>query len=177
MYTQKIFLVFSLLIISIVAQRDKKKTCIHNLVINGTNLITSHRKQLLVLGVINLNTQSSRIQANRYNDLYRELERYNIRDSVVRIALINEQNAEQNFVGDSYDKIPLYQDNSRDHLVRRLSDHKQTINNYVFGRCGYLIFSQEYPDSNLSDGKNYQELLRVITTAVKNKRRCQNVCS
>ena len=65
MYTQKLFFVFILLIISIDADRDKKKTCIHNLVSNGTNLITSHRKQLFVLGIINFNNQSSRIQANR----------------------------------------------------------------------------------------------------------------
>ncbi len=44
-------------------------------------------------------------------------------------------------------------------------------------RCGYLIFSQEGSHSDLDDGKNYEELLRVITTAVKNKRRCQGLCS
>ena len=65
MYIQKIVLIFILLIISIVAQHDKKKICIHNLVINGTNLITAHRKQLLVIGIINFNNESSRIQANR----------------------------------------------------------------------------------------------------------------
>jgi len=65
MYTQKILLIFILLIISIVAQRDKKKVCIHNLVINGTNLISGHRKQLLVVGITNFSNQSSRIQANR----------------------------------------------------------------------------------------------------------------
>jgi hypothetical protein len=65
MYRQTIVFVFSLIIISIVAERDKKTTCIHNLVINGTNLITGHRKQLLVLSVINFDNPSSRIQANR----------------------------------------------------------------------------------------------------------------
>jgi len=65
MYRHKIFFVFSLLIISIVAQRERKKICIHNLIINGTNLLTTHRKHLLVIGITNFNNQSSRIQANR----------------------------------------------------------------------------------------------------------------
>src|ERR1700727_1379475 len=39
MYRQTFFFVFILLIISIVAQADKKKICIRNLVINGTNLM------------------------------------------------------------------------------------------------------------------------------------------
>jgi hypothetical protein len=65
MYRQKFFFVFILLIIAIVAHGDRKKICIRNLVINGTNLITGHRKKLLVLGITNFNNQSSRIQANR----------------------------------------------------------------------------------------------------------------
>ena len=44
-------------------------------------------------------------------------------------------------------------------------------------RCGYLIYSQEDAQKDLENGKNYQDLLRVITTAVKNKRRCQGLCS
>ncbi len=65
MYRQKFFFVFILIIISIAAQSDKKKICIRNLVINGTNLMTGHRKKLLVLGFTNFNNQSSRTQANR----------------------------------------------------------------------------------------------------------------
>ena len=61
-----VVLLVSLLMISIVAQRDKKKICIHNLVLDGTNLLTTHRKQLLVVGITNLANSSSRIQANRY---------------------------------------------------------------------------------------------------------------
>ena len=52
-------------IVSIVAQREKKRTCLHNLVINGTNLITGHRKHILVVGIINLGNASARTQANR----------------------------------------------------------------------------------------------------------------
>jgi len=44
-------------------------------------------------------------------------------------------------------------------------------------RCGYLIFSQEGSPTDLEDGKNYKELYRTISTAVKNKRRCQGICS
>ncbi len=65
MYGQKIFFVFILLIISIVAQNERKKTCIHNLVLNETNLLTIHRKKLLVIGITNFSNQSSRIHANR----------------------------------------------------------------------------------------------------------------
>ena len=65
MSRHKILFVFILIIISIAAQRDRKKTCIHNLVINGTNLITGHRKQLIVVGIVNFNNLESEIQANR----------------------------------------------------------------------------------------------------------------
>lgn len=65
MYTQKIILIFILLIISIIAKPDKKKICIHNFLSDGVNLFTLHRKQLLVVGIINFNNQSSQIQAQR----------------------------------------------------------------------------------------------------------------
>ncbi len=65
MYGQKIFFVCILLIISIVAQRERQKTCIHKLDLDGTNLLTTHRKKLLVLGITNFSNQSSRIHANR----------------------------------------------------------------------------------------------------------------
>ncbi|UJR27387.1 hypothetical protein I4U23_008677 [Adineta vaga] len=177
MHTQKLVFIFFLFIISIVAQRDKKKLCLHNLVINGTNLITGHRKQLLVLSVINFNNPSSRTQANRFLDLYRELERQHIRDSVVRLILINEQDAAEHFGGNKFGNIKLFQDNPQDRIVKRLHQNGHTLNNYVFGRCGYMIYTQEYPNSDLDNLKNYEELLRIITTAVKNKRRCQNICS
>jgi hypothetical protein len=155
--TTRLFL-FSLFIISIVSQREKKKTCIHNLIINGTNLLTSHRKQLLVVGITNFNNQSSRIQANRYefyleyqreefswcryNDLYRQLQHHDIRDSIVRIILINEKEGEKKFPGSHYDKVRLFQDNSKDRLIKKLRDNELTTNNYVFGR--YDIFSHRY---------------------------------
>ena len=65
MNRQKIFFVFILFIISIVAESEKKKLCIHNLVIGRTNLITTHRKQLIVLGITNFNNQTARTQAHR----------------------------------------------------------------------------------------------------------------
>ena len=65
MFRQKIFFVLILIITSIVAERDRKKTCIHNLVINGTNLITSYRKQILVMGITHLGCQACRNQAVR----------------------------------------------------------------------------------------------------------------
>ncbi|CAF0808827.1 unnamed protein product [Rotaria sordida] len=159
------------------AQDNKKKTCIHDLVINGTNLMAQYRKQLLVLGITNFNNPSARIQANRYNDLYRELERSGIRDSVVRVILVNEADAARHITGNYYDKIRIYQDNSKDHLIKKLRNHGQTIDNFVFGRCGYVGFTQEHPNSNLEDGKNYRKLLQYIKTAIKNKRRCQRLCS
>ena len=62
---QKILFVFILSSILIVVKGEKKKTCIHDLIINGTNLITSHRKQLFVLGITNFGNQTSRKQVNR----------------------------------------------------------------------------------------------------------------
>ncbi|CAF3895775.1 unnamed protein product [Rotaria sp. Silwood2] len=177
MYRQNLFFVFSLLCISIVAQDNKKKTCIQNLTINGTNLIALYRKQLLVLGITNFNNQSARTQANRFNDLYRELERGGIRDLVVRIILVNEANAAHQLSGNYYDQIRVFQDNSKDRLIKKLRNHGQAIDTFVFGRCGYLGLTQEHPNSNLSDGKNYRELLQHIKTTVKNKRRCQRLCS
>ncbi|CAF0824757.1 unnamed protein product [Rotaria sp. Silwood1] len=177
MYRQKLFFVSILLFISIAAQDDKKKTCIQNLVVNGTNLIALYRKQLLVLGITNFNNPSSRIQANRFNDLYRELQRDGLRDSIVRIILVNEADAANQLSGNYYDQIRVFQDNSKDHLIKKLRNHGQTLDNFVFGRCGYLGFTQEPPNSNLEDRKNYRELLQHIKTAVKHKRRCQRLCS
>ena len=65
MHRQTIVLVFTLLMISIVARNTRRKLCIRNLLINGTNLMTTNRKRLLVLGIVNFSDQSSRIQANR----------------------------------------------------------------------------------------------------------------
>ena len=60
-----ILLLLLVLVVFTNAQNEKKRTCLHNLVINGTNLILSHRKQLLVVGIVNFADQSARIQANR----------------------------------------------------------------------------------------------------------------
>lgn len=49
----------------VLAQSEKKKTCVQNLVINGTNLLTAHRKQLLVIGIVNFAEQAARHQANK----------------------------------------------------------------------------------------------------------------
>ena len=65
MHRQTIVLVFTLLMISIVARNTRRKLCIRTLLINGTNLMTTNRKRLLVLGIVNFSDQSSRIQANR----------------------------------------------------------------------------------------------------------------
>ena len=65
MDARRILLLALVCIVSIVAQRDRKRTCLHNLVINGTNLITGHRKHILVVGIINLGNASARTQANR----------------------------------------------------------------------------------------------------------------
>ena len=71
---------------------------------------------------------------NRFNDLHRELERNNIRDSIVRFVLINEQSGIKNYPGKFYDKVRLFQDNSKDHIVKKLRNQEQNINNFVFGR-------------------------------------------
>ena len=71
---------------------------------------------------------------NRYNDLYRELAKNDIRDSVVSLILVNEQDAAQHFPGNSYDKVRLFQDNSKDRLIKKLRNHGQSMNNIVFGR-------------------------------------------
>ncbi|CAF3323128.1 unnamed protein product [Rotaria socialis] len=177
MYMQRLIFVVSLLSISIVAQDNRKKTCLHNLAINGTNLIAIYRKQLLVLGIINFNNQSSRIQANRYNDLYRELQNSGIRDTTVRLILVNEQDAANYLPGKYYDKIRLFQDNAKDGLIKKLRNHEHSADNFIFGRCGYLVFAQERSNSNLQDGKNYKELVRNIKLAMRGKRRCERLCS
>ena len=113
----------------------------------------------------------------------------------MRLLLINEQNGIQAYPGDVYDQIRFFQDNPKDRLGKKLRSYGN-MTNYVFGRlelidilflysyksifrCGFLIFTQSDPQSDLNDEKNYQELLRVLTTAVKNrnKRGCQGLCS
>ncbi len=71
---------------------------------------------------------------NRYNDLYRELQGHDIRDSIVRLILINEKDAAQYFPGNYYDKLRLFQDNSKDRIIKKLRNTEKTTNNYVFGR-------------------------------------------
>lgn len=53
------------LIVFVLAQPEKKKNCLQNLVINGTNILTAHRKQLLVVGIVNFAEQAARQQANK----------------------------------------------------------------------------------------------------------------
>ncbi len=71
---------------------------------------------------------------NRYNDLSRELESNNIRNSIVQFILINERQAAKDLFGNSYDKVRLVQDNAKDRLVKKLTGHRHAISNYVFGR-------------------------------------------
>jgi hypothetical protein len=70
----------------------------------------------------------------RYSDLYRELARHDIRDTVVRLILVNEQTAASHFANQNSDKIRLFQDNSKDQLVSKLGQYGQQMNNLVFGR-------------------------------------------
>ena len=52
-------------IVSIDAYRENEKVCLRNLLINGTNLITNYRKQILVVGISHLGCQACRNQAVR----------------------------------------------------------------------------------------------------------------
>lgn len=136
---------------------------------------------------------------NRYNDLYRELERENIRDSTVRLILINELDGISALPGRYFGKVRIFQDNAKDRLVKKLRNQRQSSNNFLFGRlknrafscfsfiaqlkmfvyfrCGYLIFAQEHPNTNLEDARNYQDLIRNVKTALRQKRRCERLCS
>ncbi len=65
MYRQEALVVFILFLGLIGAYPDKGKVCPRNLVVNGTNLITNYRQQILVLGVTHLGCQACRNQAIR----------------------------------------------------------------------------------------------------------------
>jgi len=65
MYRQEFLVVFVLYIVSISAYPDNEKICPRNLVLNGTNLITDYRKQILVMGITHLGCQACRNQAVR----------------------------------------------------------------------------------------------------------------
>jgi len=71
---------------------------------------------------------------NRFNDLYRELQRHDIHESVISLFLINEQNGTAYFPGSYYGKIRVFQDNPKDRLIKKLRNNRETANNYVFGR-------------------------------------------
>ena len=43
-------------------------------------------------------------------------------------------------------------------------------------RCGQLIYTQTYPQSNIEDESNYQQLLRTIVAAAKYKEICYSTC-
>jgi hypothetical protein len=74
------------------------------------------------------------VSPNRFNDLYRELDRLHIRDSVVRLFLINERSAAHLYNGPKYGKVGVLQDNLREDVVSKLRYHGATVDNYVFGR-------------------------------------------
>jgi hypothetical protein len=65
MHREEVLIVCVFLVISISAYQDNGKFCARNLVLNGTNLITNYRRQILVLGVTNLGCQACRNQAVR----------------------------------------------------------------------------------------------------------------
>lgn len=67
-------------------------------------------------------------------ELYRELDRHDIRESVVRLILINEQKAAAHFMNQNFGKIRLFQDNSKDQLIKKLGQNGKTMTNLVFGR-------------------------------------------
>ncbi|CAF1539374.1 unnamed protein product, partial [Rotaria sordida] len=115
MYRQKILAIFVLFIVSIAAYPAKnEKICSQNFMINGTNLVTNYRKQVLVIGVTHLGCQACRNQAIKYNDLYRDLEYHNIREPDVRLILVNEQHGAQ-------------------YLPEKLGLHGHRLNNLIFG--------------------------------------------
>jgi len=134
MYDQRLLVLFVFLFISIVAEHEKKKTCILNLVVNQTNLLTRYRKQILVVGVVNFKDQTARVQANRYNDILRKLQREDIYDPVVQFVLVNDKDGEQYFPGKKYGKVEVYQDNSKDRIIKKLREKNLSRNNFVFGR-------------------------------------------
>ncbi len=70
MYRQEVLIVFVLFIVSIGAYPDKGKVCPRNLTINGTNLITNYRQQILVMGITHLGCQACRNQAIRLDKIY-----------------------------------------------------------------------------------------------------------
>jgi hypothetical protein len=72
--------------------------------------------------------------SNRYNDLYRDLERRNIGESVVRLVLINEQEAARALTNNYYNQIEIFQDTPKDRLIQKLGQNGQRMNNLVFGR-------------------------------------------
>ncbi|CAF2146006.1 unnamed protein product [Rotaria magnacalcarata] len=157
MFGQKTLGLFMLFIVSIGAYPNNQKLCSNNLKINGTNLITSNRKQVLVVGISHLGCQACRNQAVKYNDLY--------------------QHAAEFLPGSFYGKIRLFQDNAKDRFVEKLGHHGQRLNNLIFGRCGNLVYTQRYPQSNIEDETNYQQLLRIVMTVSKYKQPCQTPCS
>ncbi|CAF0993360.1 unnamed protein product [Rotaria sordida] len=177
MYRQKILAIFVLFIVSIAAYPAKnEKICSQNFMINGTNLVTNYRKQVLVIGVTHLGCQACRNQAIKYNDLYRDLEYHNIREPDVRLILVNEQHGAQYLPGIYYGKIRLFQDNYKDQFIEKLGLHGHRLNNLIFGRCGDLVYTQRYPQSNIEEETNYQQLLRIIMTVAKNKQACHKMC-
>ncbi|CAF1111081.1 unnamed protein product [Rotaria sordida] len=120
-------------------------------------------------------TNNSKIPI-KYNDLYRDLEYHNIREPDVRLILVNEQHGAQYLPGIYYGKIRLFQDNYKDQFIEKLGLHGHRLNNLIFGRCGDLVYTQRYPQSNIEEETNYQQLLRIIMTVAKNKQACHKMC-
>ncbi|CAF0722442.1 unnamed protein product [Adineta ricciae] len=176
MHRQQVVALFLVCFVSIQANPDRGLVCLRNFVVNGTNLLTSYRKQILVVGVTHLGCQVCRNQAVRYNDLYRDLEYHNIRDPDIRLVLVNEETAAQYLPGVYYGKIRLFQDSYKDRAIEKLGYYGQRLNNLIFGRCGYLVYTQTFPQSNIEDETNYQQLLRAIISVSKYKQPCPTMC-
>lgn len=156
MRRQEVLLLVVFAVVPVHAYPEKSKICPHNMVVNGTNLISQYRKQILVMGITHLGCQACRNQAvryertrarggdvsvsrraslaYRYNDLHRDLEFHNIREPEVRLILVNEQQAAQYLPGMNYGKIRLFQDNYRDRAIEKLGYYGQRLNNLIFGR-------------------------------------------
>ena len=66
MYRQEaLTIIVVLVMLSIDAYPHHENICFHNVIINGTNLLTNYRKQVLVIGISHLGCQACRNQAVR----------------------------------------------------------------------------------------------------------------
>jgi len=171
-----IFASLLLFLLIFTSNSELKKQCLSNLTINGTNLITSNRKKLLVIGIVNFKCPSCWKQSEKFYQLYRDLQEKNMGgSSLVKLLLINEKHARHAYKKPFYQTIAVQQDNENDELIAKLGSNVQAMDILVFGRCGYLSsFYSNYP---LEIRDNYNQLWKTIQVAVKTKRPCHQLCS